>query len=268
MKYMIILLLRPFLNFCFRANPRLINRLTYELNLSQGKGFGDSTTEIEAKLSLELLRQNLVFDPIVFDIGANIGNYTNSILKLNSSAKIYAFEPSKVAREILEKRFLYVSSVEIIPYALGGKNTMGTLWSDILGSGLGSLQKRQLEHFGINFSKSEQVEIVTVDSWCAENAIYPHMIKIDVEGSEFEILLGSTKTLEHVTIVQFEFGGANIDSRTFFQDFWYLFAKLNFKIFRITKNGLVHISKYSEEDEFFKTTNYIALKAKDSNTQR
>jgi hypothetical protein len=66
--------------------------------------------------------------------------------------------------------------------------------------------------------------------------------------------------LAELKIVQFEFGGSNIDTRTFFQDYWYLFTDLNFAIFRISPKGLIRINAYAETDETFSTTNYIAIK--------
>lgn len=34
--------------------------------------------------------------------------------------------------------------------------------------------------------------------------------------------------------VTFEFGGCNIDTRTYFQDYWYFFKTFGFRVFRIT----------------------------------
>jgi hypothetical protein len=82
---------------------------------------------------------------------------------------------------------------------------------------------------------------------------------MDVEGSELKILEGMGVFIKRIKLIQFEFGGCNIDSRTFFQDFWYYFKKHNFDLFRITISGPKKIKEYSESDEFFKTTNYIAL---------
>jgi len=82
---------------------------------------------------------------------------------------------------------------------------------------------------------------------------------MDVEGSELKILEGMGIFIKKIKLIQFEFGGCNIDSRTFFQDFWYYFKKNNFDLFRITPTGPKKIKEYSESDEFFRTTNYIAL---------
>jgi hypothetical protein len=56
------------------------------------------------------------------------------------------------------------------------------------------------------------------------------------------------------------FGGCNIDTRTFFQDFWYFFMEQNFRIWRITPSGIFQVKSYSEYDESFVTTNYIAAR--------
>jgi hypothetical protein len=69
---------------------------------------------------------------------------------------------------------------------------------------------------------------------------------------------GFGKAVQATNIFQFEFGGCNIDSRTYFQDFWYFFKENNFVIHRITPFGLEKIERYRESDEFFSTTNYIA----------
>jgi hypothetical protein len=117
-----------------------------------------------------------------------------------------------------------------------------------------------MAHFGIDFNWSESVEVITLDSWSKSNNIFPDIIKLDVEGHELDVLEGGMKTLISAQIVQFEFGGCNIDTRTFFQDFWYLFTECGFTIYRISTAGAIRISLYSESDEYFRTTNYLAVR--------
>jgi len=63
-----------------------------------------------------------------------------------------------------------------------------------------------------------------------------------------------------IDLVAFEFGGCNIDTRTFFQDFWYFFREVHFRIFRITPSGYLYpIESYKEIYEQFRTTNFIAI---------
>jgi hypothetical protein len=88
----------------------------------------------------------------------------------------------------------------------------------------------------------------------------PNLIKIDVEGHELDVLKGGLNTLAIAQVIQFEFGGCNIDTQTFFQDFWYLFAEAGFAIYRVSRDRPIHISQYSEADECFRTTNFLAVK--------
>jgi hypothetical protein len=109
-------------------------------------------------------------------------------------------------------------------------------------------------------SKSEIVEINTIDEFCSANGIrHIHFLKMDVEGNELNILYGAKQMIESDSIdfIQFEFGGCNIDSRTYFQDFFYL-LKDRYHIYRILKKGLFQIDTYSEKYEIFTTTNYLA----------
>jgi hypothetical protein len=82
---------------------------------------------------------------------------------------------------------------------------------------------------------------------------------MDIEGNELSALRGFGKALQVTKVLQFEFGGCNIDTRTFFQDFWYFFKENNFDIYRITPFGSDPILQYTELDECFTIANYIAV---------
>jgi hypothetical protein len=90
---------------------------------------------------------------------------------------------------------------------------------------------------------------------------YIHFLKINVEDHEMEFLKGAKNMLteNRIDFIQFEFGGCNIDSRRYFQDFWYFF-KDKYRIYSIVKDGLFEIKNYKEECELFVTTNFLAEK--------
>jgi hypothetical protein len=39
------------------------------------------------------------------------------------------------------------------------------------------------------------IPIITLDDWCAENEVKPDFIKMDIEGSEIDAILGAVKTI-------------------------------------------------------------------------
>jgi hypothetical protein len=81
---------------------------------------------------------------------------------------------------------------------------------------------------------------------------------MDIEGHELFALKGAFEALKtKIQLMQFEFGGANIDSRTYFIDFWRLLSP-NFEIFKLTGKGLISIKNYSEINEIFLNTTYYA----------
>jgi len=227
--------------------------------MSQGRGFGATTLKLEVKTISDYCLDQHISISNVLDVGANVGAYSEELNRFFPKSKIFAFEPSSSAAEEFSKRFAGNASVSLINSAIGKSDGNATLYFDFESSGLASLTNRRLGHFGINFGHSQNVKVMTLDTWFEQSQVIPDFIKIDVEGHELDVLKGAEKVLKKTKLVQFEFGGCNIDTRTFFQDFYYFFDRANFKLFRITPRGLVRINKYSEEDEYFVTTNYLAV---------
>ena len=222
-----------------------------------GIGFGSSSVKLEFNLVKKLIKNGSVF----VDCGANVGNYTKEILNYFPESEIHIFEPSKHNINILEDKFKLNKNIKINALGLSNKNEGSILFSDKIGSGLGSLTKRRLDHFGIEFNMEEKIELIRLDQYWSKsiNSNFIDLLKIDVEGHEMDVLKGLGDKIKYVRAIQFEFGGCNIDSRSYFQDFWYFFKENNFKIFRISPIGLIEIKKYSELNESFITTNFISL---------
>lgn len=200
---------------------------------------------------------------IIFDVGGNAGNYSKALYDFfNSKATIHSFEPSKKTYEIFLDTTKNIK--QIIPNNFGFSDIENhqLLYTNADGSGLASIYHRKLGHFGISMDKSEEVKLSTIDAYCQINNIDRiHFLKLDIEGHELKALNGGAQMINNkkIDVIQFEFGGCNIDSRTYFQDFFY-FLKDNYRIFRILKDGLFEIKSYKETYEIFITVNYLAIK--------
>jgi FkbM family methyltransferase len=213
-----------------------------------------------------LRRLKAAADPlVVFDVGANRGDYLQLALTevANREFAIHAFEPSSAAFAELEKRFGGRIGVVLNNVALGNKLERETLHFDKPGSQLSSLYRRKLDHQGIQFTGSEQVRVDTLDNYCHAHSVRRiDLLKLDVEGHELHVLNGAAGMFERSAIgmVSFEFGGCNVDSRTYVRDFFDFFAVRRMRLARVTASGHLHpLPRYDESLEQFRTTCFVAL---------
>lgn len=195
---------------------------------------------------------------ILFDVGANVGDYTKLLMDYFPEATIHCFEPAKKTFQKLREN-VQNSNVILNNMGISDEVTEKRLYYDEEGSGMASLYHRELDYLGIDFSLSESVRLDTLDNYCKKNNIETiDLLKMDIEGNELKALKGADLLLKQKRIknIQIEFGGCNIDSRTYFKDFWNLLHQ-DFEVYRILQDGLWRISGYSEKLECFVTTNYL-----------
>lgn len=234
----------------------------------QGKGFGAKSIKEEVDSCISFLSNK---PKIFIDVGAHKGLYTKEVLKQFPDLECYLFEPSPANTEILKTTFLNLHNVNISTHALSNITGKQKIYYPTPGSELTSLTQRRLDHFHMYMDYSEEIETTRFDDFWAKtkkiektekNDIIIDYVKIDVEGHELHVLEGFGKLINNIGLIQFEFGGANIDTKTYFQDFWYYFKDKDFTIYRIAPDGVIPIKYYIELDEFFDTTNYIAVNNK------
>ena len=110
--------------------------------------------------------------------------------------KIFCFEPFSESCDYLKKRFIDDSNIDIVEKALGSKDETKSLYINSF-SNLNSLQRPNERAWGFTDKKSVDVETTTLDQFCYENDIKQiDILKLDVQGSELDVLLGSKTILE------------------------------------------------------------------------
>jgi FkbM family methyltransferase len=225
----------------------------------RGKGFGSYSVTQEVSLALRALGRT---PALVLDVGGNRGEYTAAIQARAPECEIVIFEPAHFNVARLTSRFEGSPCIRVEPHGLSDNRQQATLFTNEIGSGAASLSRRNLAHFGVTFDQEETVSLIALDDyWKSALDSRPiDLIKFDVEGHELHAMRGGRAALRATSVIQFEFGGCNIDSRTFFQDFYYLFEELGFDIFRMTPIGLDRLRAYTEEAETFMTTNFLAVR--------
>jgi FkbM family methyltransferase len=194
-------------------------------------------------------------DPaVVVDVGANIGDWSLAARETWPDARVVAFEPSRTSFLRLTQR---VDGVECVRAACGETPGQATLYAVPGLPELSSLHDRDLVAHGMTMTATETVPVVTLDGWCAENGVdRVDYLKVDAEGHDLAVLHGAAGLLPWVRFVQFEFGGCNIDSRSFLRDFVRLLEPTH-RLHRMLSDGLEPVD-YSERDEVFITSNFLA----------
>jgi FkbM family methyltransferase len=202
--------------------------------------------------------------PILFDVGANVGDYTRFLSKLiDGHGVIHAFEPIQSTFQQLEQN---ISGANVHLHKLGLSNVHGeeTIYYDRSRPSQASTIKLDVSHLQLKNEASESIQITTLDSFCAlHNIECIDLLKIDVEGNELNVLRGAKNLLvqQRIRTIQFEFGTTQIDAHVFFKDFWRLLSP-DFKIYRVLKNDLWEIKSYTESLEVLHFSNFIAVNKK------
>lgn len=241
----------------------ILNKLELIIQNSLGKGAYMSLENMSVKNEVKTLNKLLKEDVnIIFDIGSNYGIYTDELLKYYPDAKYFLFEPLKEPYKYLVDKYKSNLNIKIFNYAVSDQNYSSLIYYDKVGTGAASLVKRKLDHFGVKFDKVEEVELISLNNLFENDfnnkSFKINICKIDIEGHELNVLNSIKNNFEKFGLIQFEIGGCNIDSRTYFQDFWYL-LKDNFDIYRVGPSGPILINEYKELDETFVMTNYMAV---------
>lgn len=127
---------------------------------------------------------------VVWDIGANIGFYTKLFAEaVGSGGRVFAFEPSPKAADQVQEISVNFPAVSVFNKAIS--NESGEAFFDV-SSGEDSVTNHLVgESDG---SKTVPVEIVTGDGMSEQIGV-PDIIKIDVEGFEYEVIKGMEKLL-------------------------------------------------------------------------
>lgn len=196
---------------------------------------------------------------IVFDTGANHGEYALMAVKVWHGAVLHAFE---ILPKIAEKRITrkWEKSGQIIWNDFGlssqaRKVEVKYLPAEDSGSGITSLHEKS--------AVPATGTIDTGDHYLEANGIQRiDFLKIDVEGHELEVLKGFARALEAgaISAIQFEYGITSGPARCYLGDFYELLEPLGYRIGRLFPDGVAFSDYYPALDEGHIMGNYVAVR--------
>jgi FkbM family methyltransferase len=129
----------------------------------------------------------------VIDIGAHVGFYSLFFAKcVGTGGRVFAFEPLPGNFALLQKnvRLNQLRNVHVRNQAVFSRTQQITITTsdDQPNPGNGSIHNEAgHEHY--------RVEAVSMDEFCEEQSLRPDILKMDVEGTEYDVLLGAKETI-------------------------------------------------------------------------
>lgn len=180
---------------------------------------------------------------VIFDVGANVGNYSEMIIENCTSLPIYAFEPHPITFSELNRvanihNFCAINigmsdragKITLYDYFQQKSSSHASLYKDVFTQ----MHKKEIVEYDVNVS--------TIDLFCdnynIDNIV---LLKIDTEGHEYAVLKGAKKMLgeNRINAIHFEFNEMNVISKIFLNDIIQLLP--DFSFYRLLPNELLEV---------------------------
>jgi FkbM family methyltransferase len=224
---------------------------------------GENNGQIETNGELRFIQRNLPQCRTVFDVGANVGNWAALALKINPGLDLHCFEPSHVTyQQLISNHF--PRNVRCNNFGISSVRGEGQLFVFEDAAGINSLYQRHgLQSFGLSTpQRQETIRLNTIDNYSDDLRIETiDFLKVDVEGHEMEVFIGARRMLESgcIRIIQFEYGGCNIDAGVLLKDFFRFFEPLDYSFFKIYPKELRPVATYDQRLENFQYQNWALI---------
>ena len=226
------------------------------LNYGGGQAVWDSG-EVGA-LRFALNRSGKAGDFVVFDVGAQRGDYIEEALRvIDGRLRAFCFEPQDASFEILRASYAGEPRVSLHKAAISNHAGVAELFFQEHGESFASLRRQ-----GDAQTKAQKVPVTTIDRFCDENGVGRiQFLKIDTEGHEMEVLQGASRMIqeERIDFIQFEFGDTYLNTPHHFVDLWNYLSN-RYVIYRILRRGLAKLERYSHDLEIYKNANFLSMR--------
>lgn len=203
---------------------------------------------------MKILKNELPLNPILFDVGANNGQYLGLLLDVlkDKNPIIHSFEPEQKAYEKLSEKFKNSKNVILNNFALGEAESTSMLFVSKDG-GVDS----SLIYSGKQGFHQYEIKVNSLDEYCKKHDIEKiHFLKVDVEGFEMSVLRGSASLILNHSIERIQLEHGSIHSILAGSSLYkYIELLQNYSLYHIKQNGIYKL-RYSPKNEIFYNSNY------------
>jgi FkbM family methyltransferase len=208
---------------------------------------------------------------VIFDVGANVGDWTREAAAgLSTGSAIYGIEPTRATFERYREAAASspaAAKIHPIHAALSDRDGQGTIYVDgdlLTTNSLHEhrLTERQAET-PLHGKKVETTPLMRGDTLCREQGIERiHFLKIDVEGHEVPVLRGFEDMLSRKAIdyIQFEYVHGWIDAGHFLREAVEPLLAKGYLVGKLAGDHLLFLDAYDKSLEKFEYANYFAVR--------
>ena len=223
-------------------------------------GYNNSTMAVNGEV--EVVKKLIPENAVVFDVGANVGEWSRYVLDNKPTVQLYAFEPIPTVYDKLRNNLLKTSCHNLAISDKNGSQPFFHYNSTSTSSELSGLYHRPLVDQMLGAVPiAITVQTKTLDTFCSEKEIHRiDFLKIDTEGAELSVLKGASNLLHNhlVTMIQFEYGGTYTDSNTTLKQVYDLLRGYGYTIYRIIPSGFVWVTTWDDSLENYSYSNWLA----------
>ena len=216
--------------------------------------------DIYSNGELTVLKKISKINPsIIIDGGANVGDYSLMVTQTIPKCKIYSFEPVKSTFEKLTENTKEYSSIHPIMSGLFKENC--SLEINLFKADEHS-SLYDIQGLPEKSNQKETIRLIKGDDFMTEKNLESiDFLKLDIEGAEYDALMGFEKCIKDgkVKAVQFEYGYINITTKKLLVDFYNFFEANDYVVGKIFPKT-VEFRKYNFIYEDFIGPNFIAVK--------
>jgi len=224
------------------------------------EGFSYAFEKNGEKRLLEALEDSKV--NTIFDVGANVGGWTEIALHQFPNAKVHSFEISKKTFKSLQNK--HAKNHRVLLNNFGLSNESGEFEYKDYGenSGVNSLIVDADFHDNRISPVIVKALVETGDDYCERYDIKEiDILKVDVEGAEHLVLSGFSGMLENglIKLIQFEYGYTHGDAKFLIKDFYKLLEGYDYLLGPLKPNGVLFMDFDYALNDFKSGPNYIAV---------
>jgi len=190
-----------------RLSLTVINNREYDMKEVLKRSIGRfGYIIVRAPAFIDFLKSRKV--DLVLDVGANVGQFAQSLRREGYRGEIISFEPVKPVFEEMSRAMAGDARWKGLCLALGEANRMGSInvsrqsvYSSLLAQ---TAYASEFDPIGSIVTGTEEVQVVTLDSLFPDFGGKNVFLKIDTQGSEEGVLRGAPSSLNKICGLQLE----------------------------------------------------------------